>query len=410
MANGSRHSLSFVAETVAGVTPQNPALQTLRNTGVTLGLTKNALESAEIRSDRMTAEMRLGANQVAGDINIELSCETFDELLQGALLSKPWAALSSDANLEEIKVGQDRKSFSFVRHFEDLEGANAKPYFIYRGCEINQLKLTVQANQMVKGSLSVFGMGQTLGADLSAFGTPTTKGPTSTPQLDSFTGELKEGKETIAVVTEIQLTLDNGIAGRFVVGSKDSIKPSLGRAKVTGTVTAFFEDSRLLEKYLNEEDSSMEFTLPDGQGRQMTFIIPKFKYTGGKPDVTGEGPITLSMPFTALIDPIEKTNLIIRRTKPKPVVTLTGIGVTGTGLTGDALAMTIAQPANLTVTPVPGGASLEGMTVTISTADQAKFTAVLVGNVLTVTGLTAGTGDIVLTVGSVTKTISVTVS
>lgn len=361
MANGSRHSLLFVPEAVYGQTPVNPALQILRNTGTTLGLTKSSFESAEIRSDRMTAEMRMGANQVGGDINIELSCDTFDSMLQSVLLSQDWMADPADPNLEYIQVGQLRKSFTFVRHFEDLVGAGVKPYFIYRGVELNQLKLTVQANAMVKGSFAVVGQGQENAVDLTTLGTATQLPPTTTPQLDSFTGSLQEGGETIAVVTEIQLTLDNGIAPRFVVGQKNSILPSLGRAKVTGTMTAYFEDSALIDKFLNEENSSLKFSLPDGKGKALTFDIPNIKYTGGQPNVTNEGPITLSMPFTALIDPKKGTNLRISRNKPAVITAPTSpvnltVGVTHSLTTdftvspaGTAMQFTSADTSKLSI-------------------------------------------------------------
>ena len=132
----------------------------------------------------------------------------------------------------------------------------------------------------------------------AAFADPTTPAP-----RDSFTGELVEGGKTISVATEIQLAIENGISPKYVVGSKETIRPSIGRYKVTGQVSAYFEDSYLLEKFINEASSSLVFTLTDGEaGNSMKFTIPKIKYTGGQPDVGDEGPITLSMPFQALLD------------------------------------------------------------------------------------------------------------
>ena len=40
----------------------------------------------------------------------------------------------------------------------------------------------------------------------------------------------------------------------------------------------------------------------------------KLLRNGGQPDVQGEGPITLSMPFQALLDSTTNTNIIIERT------------------------------------------------------------------------------------------------
>lgn len=313
MADGSRHKLYSVAEAVRGSTPSNPALQSMRITGTTLGLAKDSLQSNEIRSDRQIADFRLGANQVGGDVNFELSYGTFDEWFKGVLCSPDWAGTP-----EEIKGGVDRHSFTLIRKFEDLSPSQ-KPYYIYRGCEFTQLQLTITANAMITGTLTVFGQSQELASDLSALGTPTFPAATTTKTLDTFTGSLEEGGNSLAVVTEVTLTLQNTVAARFVVGSKNSIAPSIGRSNLTGNMTAFFEDSTLVEKFINEEESSLVLNLFDVDGNQQTYNIPRIIYTGGQPDVTGEGPITLSMPFQALLDAAStETNIVIQRTPNTP--------------------------------------------------------------------------------------------
>lgn len=308
MANGSRHSLYAVEEETYGVTPTDPTLDTVRITGTTLGLTKDSLQSSEIRSDRQIADFRLGSNQVGGDISFELSYGSFDKLLQGVLLSDDWSGTP-----EAILAGLTRKPFTFVRYFADVAGSD-KPYYIYKGVEINQLQLTISANAMITGTFTVFGQSQEIAEDLSSLGTPVINEPSTTEPLDSFTGSLQEGTETIAVVTEVTLTLANGIEPRFVVGSKNSIEPSLGRSTLTGNVTAYFENSTLVEKFINEEDSSIVLTLPDTAGNSIEITIPRIKYTGGQPDVSGEGPITLSLPFQAVLDTTVGSNIKIART------------------------------------------------------------------------------------------------
>lgn len=387
MADGSRHSLFGVKEVTYGVTPNNPALDLVRITGTTLGLAKDSLQSEEIRSDRQISDFRLGANQVGGDVSFELSYGSFDQFLEGVLLSSPWTSpattgttalgatatgydraagdftsdgfavgqtvavsgfVAAGANgkmlitavaaltmtttplegqtqgveassgdelilaAERAQSGVTRSSFTFVRNFDDLEVAD-NPFYIYKGVELNSVQLTIAANSMVTGTFSVVGQSQTTEQDLTSLGVPTYPPASTTSPLDSFTGSLNEGGTAVAVITEISMTLQNGIEPRFVVGSKDSILPSLGRSNLTGQVTAYFENSTLVNKFLNETESSITFSLPDGAGNILKFIIPRIKYTGGQPDVSGEGPITLAMPFQALLDASEGTNLILER-------------------------------------------------------------------------------------------------
>lgn len=213
---------------------------------------------------------------------------------------------------QSIKAASQRRSFTFVRHFADIQ-SSGNPYYIYRGVELNSIQLTISANSMITGTLSVIGQSQETTQNLTGLGSPTFNPASTTTPLDSFTGTLDEGGTTIAVVTEISMTLQNGIEPRFVVGSKNSIFPSIGRSNLTGQVTAYFEDSSLVNKFLNETESSITFTLPDGAGNQLRVTIPRIKYTGGQPDVSGEGSITLSMPFQALLDATESSNIRIER-------------------------------------------------------------------------------------------------
>ena len=302
MATGARHSMRIVPELTYGVTPSTPVFDIIRHNTTTLALAKDSLQSEELRSDRQIADFRLGSNNVGGDIVSELSYATFDVMLE-ALLGGTWTD-------NVLKAGIERRSFTIERFFGDIQPAQ-KPYHRFRGVEFNTLQLQVSANAMVQATFGTLGAGQETSNAIVAGATynpPTTFAP-----MDSFTGSLTESGTEIAVVTEIQLNVDNGGATRFVVGSKNSLQPSQGRSNITGTVTAYFQDSVLLDKFINESDSSLTFTLPDNAGNSLTFEIPRLKYTGGQPDVTGESDIMLTMPFQALLDTVKGSNILITR-------------------------------------------------------------------------------------------------
>ncbi|WP_163836872.1 phage tail tube protein [Spartinivicinus ruber] len=309
MADGSRHSMSLVLETTPGQTPEKPEFEPIRHTGTTLALTKNTLQSEEIRADRQITDLRHGSYQVGGDISIELSHGSFDTILE-ATLCGTWQEDSPVADTDELKVGTVRRSFTIERKFADLD-ATANPYHRFRGCEFNSLQLQINADSMVTGTVSVVGRGMSTASDVIA--DSTYKVASTTSPLDSFTGSLKEAGNPIAVITEIQLTLENGLEARNVVGSKESIAPSIGQSNVSGQISAYFEDSTLINKFIDEIESSIEFTLPDGTGNEYTFVLPRIKYTGGQPDVSGASSIVLTMPFQALLDSVTGSNLIIRR-------------------------------------------------------------------------------------------------
>lgn len=294
MADGSRHSMAQALETVYGELPATPAFKAIRHNSTTLATAINTIQSEELRDDRNQTDLRHGTRSVGGEIVSELSFGSLDDQLE-ALLCGTW-----DNNV--LVNGVVRRSFSLFRNFKDIESSKL-PYFTYVGCEYNTMTLSISTEAIVTVNFGIVGANQL--EPSSTVPTGATFGdPSTTEPMDSFSGSIKEGGVESAVVTEIELSIENGIAPRYVVGSKKSIKQSIGKFKVSGTLTAYFEDATLIGKYLREEASSLEITVTDGMpDNQYTFLLPKIKFTGGQPDVGGEGPITLSMPFTASYDP-----------------------------------------------------------------------------------------------------------
>jgi hypothetical protein len=309
MANGSRHALYFVEENTYGTTPTSPALKTLRHKSCSLALTKDSFQSEELRSDRQISDFRHGNYQIGGDIEVELSYGTFDDILEGVLCGD-WVNETPASGTDQLKAGTTRHSYSILRHFGDLAAGNT--HHLFKGVEFSKLSMTVSPNAIVGFTLSTIGQDMALSA--SAPSGSTYPAATTTSPMDSFSGTISENGTPIALITEIQLDIENGQEARFVVGDAQSLRPSIGRSNVTGTVTAYFENTTLLEKFINETESDIVFTLVDQAGNAYEFTIPRIKYTGGQPDVSGEGDITLAMPFQALLDSSVSTNLIIERT------------------------------------------------------------------------------------------------
>jgi len=302
MADTSRHSLRKIAETTYGVTPATPVFRTLRQTSTSLSLSKNTSKSEEKRADRQIVDYTHGAYQIGGEFGFELSCTSFDDELQ-AVLCGTWTA-------NVLKAGTVRRSFTLERYFADL-GSSNNPYHRFPGCEYNTLSLSVKPDARVTGSFGI--IGKSMSTNAAIVTGATYPAASTTPVVSSFTGTIREGGSLIAVITELSLNLNNGMAAKFVVGSNETIRPSIGESNVSGSITAYFENSTLLNKFINETTSSIEFSLPDGTGKSLTFLMPRVKYNGGQPDVSGDGAIQLTMPFQALYDSVEETNLKITR-------------------------------------------------------------------------------------------------
>lgn len=138
---GANTAQFYVLETTPGVTPTSPSWSPLRNTGGIPAVTRDALVSNELDGSRETSSIRTGNKQVTGEYAIELSAESQDELLAGAMTSS-WVAGSTVADLS-VTVDADAKTFTraagdfttavevgdLVR-FPALTGDNSKPFIV----------------------------------------------------------------------------------------------------------------------------------------------------------------------------------------------------------------------------------------------------------------------------------------
>lgn len=298
IASGSRHQLAIVPEVTYGTTPATPSFTTLRHSACSIGLSKDAVESDEIRGDRQITQFRHGNKSVGGDIDGELIYGEYDSLLEAAMCGT-WAT-------DVLKAGTTRRSFSVERKFNDIT-----QFVRYTGCEVNGFTLKLSPNKMASISFSLIGKDQAIAQ--TAISGATYSSLTDEAQFDTFNATINEGGSAIAIVTEAEIKLENGIEPQFVIGSATTLRPAIGRSNVTGSITVYFEDEAMLEKFQDETTSSLDITLTDPAGNTLQFAIGSLKYTSGQPDVSGEGSVTVSMDFQAVYDSSDASNLVITR-------------------------------------------------------------------------------------------------
>ena len=388
MSEASAHKLSLIVEATRGTTPTTPRFRRLPDTRTTLALSKETLASERLTGNRFPAEPRTGASTVAGDIPVDLSYGTYDELiasaLQGAWVDGTAGEDSADfdgtfgagavvgdentttngaveieridAKAEEVdliytaagvktnfaitkdqnsvvidgetfevddftdventatvKAGDDRKSFSVLREFSDMTGDK---FLLLSGLEVATWSLTASANAIAKSTFTFFGRKQE-GPDASA-PTGTSYAPAlDTEPFDTFSGSLKIDGVSKCIVTDYSLTVNNGHTARYAVGCAESDDPSVAQSVIEGSITAYFEDMSLYKKFIDEEKMSLELTLADSNGNKLVVKLPNLRLTSGtQPDVSGDGPITIPINFTAHKDDALDSHISVTSVSP----------------------------------------------------------------------------------------------
>lgn len=299
---GSDRDLSYIKEVTAGTTPATPAMKLMRTTGDTFQLSRDSFTSAELTADRGISDMKLGNKQTAGTINFELSYENFEDFMAGVLMSDTEFTVLTGS---EIKNGKTMYSYSIEKGFP-----TGGHYEVYRGMVPNTFNLTLQSNAQVTGSLEFIGRTYEQGVATIA---NSVIDPRQGGLFDSYTGSLKEGGTTVGFVSSANITLTNGLNPLFALFN-DSVTDIIdGRCNVTGSISIYFENATMYNKFANETESSLEFTLLDNLGNGYTFLIPRIKYSSVDMPVNGEGVIMVNMPFQALQDSATDTTIKITK-------------------------------------------------------------------------------------------------
>lgn len=139
-------------------------------------------------------------------------------------------------------------------------------------------------------------------SDAPFFTAPTAA--TATGILAAVNGLLRIGGSTVAVVTAANIQVDLAGSSDAVVGSDLVPEIFLGRANVTGQLTAFFDNPDLIESFINEEEIELLVYLTasnDAAAQAMTFYLPRIKLGGADLQTQGEGGQSITLPFQALL-------------------------------------------------------------------------------------------------------------
>jgi hypothetical protein len=251
--------------------------------------------------DRNIRSYRLGVKQTAGDINGELSLNTYDDFFAALMMQAAWVTGPPDT----LKVGTTLESFTVEAGHTDIA-----QFQVFTGLMVNRCALSFRPNALSSVKFSM------VGKDMTVSASPLAASPTAAPTDSVFTswdGTIKEGGSTVAYLTALDMLIDNGLTLGAVLGSPVPPQVFLGRCHVNGSLSAYFQDAALLSKFIGETQSSIEIDLLESGTKTLNFIIPAIKYNRGQAPVSTEGGLVITLPFEAYYDVSSTTTFQIAR-------------------------------------------------------------------------------------------------
>jgi hypothetical protein len=189
-----------------------------------------------------------------------------------------------------------KRKFAFEVFHEDLNEAR-----LYQECRIGSYRLALPATGMGTVEFTVMGRSQFNPTSGPYFTAPA--GETGTAVLAAVNGSLFFGTEKIGVATSADLTMNLTPTAAEVIGQNFSAEIFLGRANVTGTITAFLDSQDLINDFINETEISFLLTMNAGSAPNspaMTVYLPRLKFGTAAVNLTGEGGQSVSLSVQAL--------------------------------------------------------------------------------------------------------------
>jgi hypothetical protein len=300
-AQGSRSSLAYIAEQTFGTTPNAPTFANLPFTTHSLDVVKDRVEGNDIQADRMPRVDRHGNKQASGSIEVDLRKAVYDEFFESAFLNT--------FSTNTLKIGTTPKFFSIEDAANDIS-----QFRLFTGMAVSTLNVSIAPNQMVTAGFDMVGKTGAQGATTASTGGAPTAAAANAP-FDSYSGVISDGGSGISIVTSLEFSLTNSFAPTFVIGSDSAPQLEFGRAVVEGTITVYYENATLINKFLNETESSIQVSVNDPTGNSAyTFLFPRVKYNGASVPVQNPQSRLITLPFVSLFDSVEGTNLKLTRT------------------------------------------------------------------------------------------------
>lgn len=246
--------------------------------------------------------------QVSKSVAPTATVLTFEGAPFTALTGNGGAAVTISGS--QIRNGVAQRSFTIEKSFTDIGQT-----FTYTGETVDNFNLDLKGG-ILTGSVDF--MGKTMTQQVASLLNATVTSSTSNPVMNSVNniGNILEGGVafTNTAVKEMTLPIKNQLRGKEGLGFLGNFEVGSGTLEIKGTLSVYFADAVLYQKFLTNSSSSLSFRVIDNAGNGYVITLPFIKYS----DATIAGgsmnsDMMVDMNYTAMRDPVTGRTIIIDR-------------------------------------------------------------------------------------------------
>lgn len=198
----------------------------------------------------------------------------------------------------EITNGSTQKYFTFEKAYLDHSPVT---YEYLRGMVPGTMSLTTSSSAIVTGSFGFTGFSHQATTTRVAGASDQAAPAGVTYNASSNVATIAEGGSNgLNIATEISIEIDNNLRELNAIGTLGAAEIGAGTFSVSGSIQTYFEDATMLDKLINNTETSLSFAFTDGAGTTMIFDLPSIKFSEGVPEVPGKNEdVMLNLGFQA---------------------------------------------------------------------------------------------------------------
>ena len=209
---------------------------------------------------------------------------------------------SGDPYTHVFKVNGKQPSLVLEQQYPDIT-----TYELFNGCKVNKFAFTYGGDNELTANLDLLGAKRTIGTASAASALT----DISLLKFSNFQGTIEEGGSPLAIVTEASLNVDFGLDGNTYTIGGGGYRTQLpeGYLQVSGNIKAFFEDTVLLNKAINNTKTSLNFKFTNG-AHSLGFYMEEAIIQQTSPGIESEKGIMINLPFKAFYNSGTKGSVI----------------------------------------------------------------------------------------------------
>lgn len=298
MALSDTSRIAIVEETVAGVTPVDPAFQLIRSNSDSISPDKQSADDPELNPNRTLRDVIPTNLSITGAIETGLAKnQTFEMMLEG-VCGDDWDQFGAD----RLYPGNTIKTFTIEKRYL----ASTPGEFVfhrYRGVSISSAAFTINADQAVAVSWAVVG-GQ-LSVDTAEISGATYAAPSPVRSLaplmrgQDFVGNFSGPPTSMNThcFNQLAFTLNSQNFATQCLGDDFAGDLHLGKfvSPITGSVT--LKDNTIMDRFLADDYNALQVALSDRVAspaqNTYTFLFPRVAFRGTPVPTPGTGELVV---------------------------------------------------------------------------------------------------------------------